>query len=147
VARGEAPFTLDVIGLDRRLGSVVALRGNLYPSLHRTVYGWAQDTRAALKSEPYPPRPPNSTYRRTGQLANRWAVVPKGPDQIMIRNAAYRRGTYYSVYVVGDAEGRGQAGHMRHWWLARNVVYRRVPALRAAVGRTIGEEVRKAGLR
>jgi hypothetical protein len=68
-------------------------------------------------------------------------VFPKGADEIAIRNSAY-----YAMHVVGDAEGKRQARHMRHWWLARNVVYRRVPALRAAVGRTIGEEVRRAGL-
>lgn len=79
---------------------------------------WTKDVRYNLKAEPYPPKRPKQTYVRTGLLANSWSAEQVAPGKWRINNSAN-----YSQFVVGDAQGHGQAWmHQGRWWLAREVV-------------------------
>jgi hypothetical protein len=98
---------------------------------YRIVYRWGQDTRAKLKGTPYPPPRPGQKYKRTGRLANSWAVRSAGKNTIQIVNNAATRGRPYARYVVGDGGGKGQAWmHAGRWWLGRDVISEEMPALR-----------------
>ncbi len=105
------------------------------------MYKWAQETRAHLKSKPYPPVPANSRYKRTGRLASGWAASRVKPGQVAItNNAKSPKGRFYARYVVG--KGLGDKGfdqtavHKRNgWWLARDVVQKeRIPILTKRLG-------------
>ncbi len=92
------------------------------------MYRWAQDTRARLKSKPYPPKPVNSRYRRTGRLASSWKAERSGNGKVAItNNAKSPTGNFYARYVVGKMGRDGGADqtkfHKRNgWWLAREVI-------------------------
>jgi hypothetical protein len=64
----------------------------------------------------YPPPPPRSKYVRTYRFKNAWRTS-EVPGGVSIRNAVTdKRGRMYPVYVVGDAEGEGQAQvHAGRW--------------------------------
>ena len=109
--------------------TVVLLERELDPM----VYKFSQEIRAELKSKPYPPKRPNQTYVRTGNLANRFGVSRQGDARYSINNSAP-----YGSYVVGNSQGRGQAWmHAGRWWKMRDVVQENVPRLTAAIKREI----------
>ena len=52
----------------------------------------------------YPPKPPESKYKRTYVLANSWsskAFLSKGKVGVRVKNTAARRGRPYAMYVMG----------------------------------------------
>ncbi len=86
----------------------------------------------------YPPPPPKSKYVRTYRFKNAWRTS-EVPGGIAIRNAVTdRRGRLYPVYVVGDAEGQGQAQvHAGRWPVFRQVTDDAVQRLPLAILRDI----------
>ncbi len=92
--------------------------------LTETMRLWAQETRKALRSKPYPPPPLGSRYKRTYQLKRRWAARKVSAGVVAISNAAASPGSskFYARYVVGDEKGRRTNHHMSHWWIARDVI-------------------------
>lgn len=103
-----------------------ALRGLVVKSpqvADETLRAWAQDSRAELKSTPYPPVPAGSKYIRTGNLANRWAVVNLGVARYALVNRAP-----YSGWVVGEQQT--QTHRQNKWWRASEILARRLDELR-----------------
>jgi hypothetical protein len=91
------------------------------------IQEFAQEQRAVLKSEPYPPKRPGQRYVRTGQLANRWAVVREASSRYQIINQARsKRGVYYAGYVVGKQQAWMHKGR---WWQAWRVLQRNMHKL------------------
>ncbi len=70
----------------------------------------------------YPPPPPRSKYARTYRFKNAWRIT-ETLDGFIVRNAVRNpRGRLYPVYVVGDAEGEGQAEvHVGRWMPFRKI--------------------------
>lgn len=96
-------------------------------AITRSLTYWSQDlVRTMLKGmRNYPPERPGQRYRRTGKLGGSWGTRQAGRLQRSIYNTAV-----YSVYVVGNAEGSGQAWmHRGRWWLARRRILSYVPSL------------------
>ena len=126
-------FTQKVIGSQRvqnNLRAAAAASENTYPITRQ----WAQDTRKFLKGKPYPPKLPFQRYVRTGRLANSWKVAKSSKNAVEILNTAHVKGNKYAVYVVGDTQGKRQAGiHKGRWWLARPTIEERIPDLKAAL--------------
>lgn len=92
------------------------------PSLiDRILYRWGQESRAGLKSTPYPPRRA-TRYVRTGQLANRWKAELLAPGVLAIVNRAQARGRRYASYVIGDEQGRQAYMHTGIWWTGRGQI-------------------------
>jgi len=91
---------------------------------------WAEDTRMFLKRTPYPAKPANSRYRRTGRLASSWKKQEVKPAVWAFTNDAKGpRGQFYARYVVGEKNspagnrGQGQAWmHRNRWWNADEVI-------------------------
>jgi hypothetical protein len=90
---------------------------------------WAEDTRMFLKRQPYPPKPHNSRYRRTGRLASSWKKRKTKPAVwTFYNNATGPNSRFYARYVVGEEGGsdtpanQRQARHMEHWWHADEVI-------------------------
>lgn len=91
---------------------------------------WAQDTRMFLKRTPYPAKPSNSRYVRTGRLASSWAAKRIKPGVWGItNNARSKYGVNYARYVVGDWQ---TAAHKANkWWRADKVIEQtHIPELR-----------------
>jgi hypothetical protein len=89
---------------------------------------WAEDTRMFLKRTPYPAKPANSRYTRTGRLASSWKKEQVKPAVWAITNDAKGpRSGFYSRYVVGQKSGpanmRQTKFHKAHgWWRADEVI-------------------------
>ena len=60
------------------------------------------------------PPPYGSTYERTGNLGRSMWVEQSGLT-VTFRVEAYQHGREYGHYVIGYADGTGQAGRMSHW--------------------------------
>lgn len=101
------------------------LASELTDILDPGMRSFAQDLRLVLKTEPYPPPRPAQTYVRTGQLANRWRVVSRGPSHYEIVNEASGRSGYYADYVVGYQAWM----HRSRWYKAEDVAAREMPRL------------------
>jgi hypothetical protein len=100
---------------------------------------WAEDVLddQLYGEDKYAPPPPNSRYIRTGRLGRGYGLMRHGLA-VRIFNL-----TPYTGYVVGDAEGRGQAGiHQGRWWLARQRVEARLGDATERIGRAIERELR-----
>ena len=101
------------------------------------VKGWAQMVRGKLKGKGYPSYLSHFKHKRTGALANKWAVEAAGKNSYSIVNRANRRGFPYPVVVVGNAKGqrKGRAKHpsFARWWIARDVIEENVPELRQTI--------------
>lgn len=76
----------------------------------------------------YPPQPATSKYHRTGTLGSTWKSVEQGSQMFAFYNP-----TTYAHWVVGDGEGKHQAGHMGHWWIAYNRVLEGIPGLEGEI--------------
>ncbi len=105
-----------------------------------TMWDWGQDTRATLKGTKYPPKPTRSRYRRTGRLANSWAVVRKGIFVIAIRNPA-RVKSFYARYVVGLMQTSFHKANS--WWLAVPIVQKRSGKLVKAMAANFHKYMKK----
>ena len=127
-------FTQKVIGYTRVANNLRAAAA-ASENTGRITMAWARETRRVLKGTPYPPRLPFQRYVRTGRLANSWRVVGSGKNGASIQNnATGPAGQVYPVYVIGDAQGKSQAGiHKNRWWIARNVIEGQVPKLNTAL--------------
>lgn len=125
-------FSLEIRGYNRVANNLRRLASDLESELDEPMYRWAQDTRAALKSTPYPPKRPNQRYIRTGRFASSWRVDKTGDSRYQINNyAAAPGGGRYAGYVAGDGLGQNQAWmHQGRWWIARDVIEGRMDNLR-----------------
>ena len=132
-------FTQRVVGSTRvanNLRAAAAASKNTSPITRR----WAQMVRAKLKGTKYPPRRPGQRYKRTGRLANSWKVVAAGKNAWGIENNATgpRGRVPYPSFVVGNAQGKGQAWmHKGRWWKAREIVEGEIPSLREDIEKDI----------
>jgi hypothetical protein len=92
----------------------------------------------------YAVQPPmNSTYQRTGNLGRSTYWEREGQTYRMYSVAIDKRGRAYSVYVVGDASGSGQADiHQGRWPLLADVMTKwaqiAVDRMRAAIDKAVG---------
>lgn len=135
-------FEYELIGYQRVRNKLRRLASDLDKDLDPIVYQWGQQTRMRLRQRRYPPPRPRQRYRRTGRLANSWAVERIAASQIRILNRAQAPGGRgpYPTYVVGDFRRQGQAWmHRGRWWLARDVIEEEIPTLR----RSIVSEIRR----
>jgi hypothetical protein len=132
-------FSLELRGYNRVANNLRRLASDMDKELDPVVGTWTRWTRSRLKGRAYPPKPPRSTYVRTGQLANRWRVEKQGPSRHAIMNDAKGpRGQLYATHVVGDGMGENQAWmHRGRWWIARDVIEEEIPALRNALSTAI----------
>lgn len=108
-------------GYERLRGKIDWLLREAPGDLDKTMGEWRVRTRNKLPGHPYPPRPPGSTYRRTGRLAS-WATR---------RNAllehAFLNNASYAGWVVG--KGMQANIHQGRWPVAETAVEAEVPAL------------------
>ena len=95
---------------------------------------WAQETRSFLK-RPYPPPPPESSYKRTGRLGNSFAVRQKGVAWYEIVNTADAGKGPYASWVIGDDDGdfRQARIHSGRWYQMGPEIEKKLPDLRAAI--------------
>lgn len=119
--------------------------------------------RAKRRMQEYPPERPGQSktsshpvlgttyqavrYRRTGNLGSHWAIgeTEKGSGYTL-ENTAKRRGKAYGRYVVGRADGTGQAWmHVGRWQLLRDVIDDEVAKLPEQVLKDIKLVARKEG--
>ena len=119
--------------------------------------------RAKRRMQEYPPERPGQSktsshpilgttyqavrYRRTGNLGSHWAIAEteKGSGYTL-ENTAKRRGKAYGRYVVGGADGSGQAWmHAGRWQLLRDVVDEEVAKLPEQIKDDIRLIARKEG--
>jgi hypothetical protein len=106
----------------------------------RELGRWAEDVLDdhLYGEDKYAPPPPNSRYIRTGRLGRGYGLMRHSRTAVRIFNL-----TPYTGYVVGDADGRGQAGiHQGRWWLARQRVEARLDDATERIGRAIERELR-----
>jgi hypothetical protein len=135
---------IKVDGRDRVANWLRGLTHRLPKATADETEAWAKETRADLKAMPYPAAPAGSRYKRTGQLANRWAVEKRGGGVFAITNRAQdRRGRFYAAYVVGDAAGKSQAWmHRGRWWRFAEVIKDRLGHLRRRLAERLNREAR-----
>ena len=99
------------------------------------VRAFAQDTRKVLKSTPYAPRPAESKYRRTGEVANKFAVDKKGTARYEIVNRSD-----HASYPIGDPQAymhkpgfKGRVG----WWKMVDIITKELPKLRSRIAKRL----------
>lgn len=105
--------------------------------------------RIKRRMQEYPPEPPGQSrpashpvlgtvyrrapgrYQRTGNLGSHWAIAENDKKSgYTLTNTAQRKGRFYGRYVVGGANGAGQAWmHQGRWQLLRDVVDEEVATL------------------
>ena len=90
------------------------------------------EERKRLKAEPYPPKRPGQTYKRTGNLANRWAVE-KQSGWALVNRADYSR------YVVGLPSEQAWM-HEGRWWSAAHLLVRDTPLLIDMISKRYAQE-------
>lgn len=85
---------------------------------------FAKGERIALKGTPYPAPRPMQKYKRTGTLANRWAVekISVGAYKIVNR-AKGKNGKEYAEFVIGKQQAWMHKGR---WWIAADETQKRV---------------------
>ena len=84
---------------------------------------------ARAEMQIYPPEIPDQKYERTGILGASWEVIHNMTRSYTLRSDAVQQGRHYTHYVVGRADGTGQAfmhvmgyrGLVR-WKLVKDVV-------------------------
>jgi hypothetical protein len=106
----------------------------------RELGRWAEDVLDdhLYGEDKYAPPPPNSKYIRTGRLGRGYGLMRHSRTAVRIFNL-----TPYTGYVVGDAQGQGQAWmHAGRWWLARQRVEARLDDATERIGRAIERELR-----
>lgn len=132
----DSNITIEIRGYNRvrnNLRSVIAAHPKETDEVMRV---WAEDTRMLLKRTPYPAKPANSRYIRTGKLASSWRKDRIKPGVwIIANNARGPKGRFYARYVVGVKDGAGDQRqawmHRNRWWNADEVIeQQRIPELR-----------------
>lgn len=92
-------------------------------ALDATIGAYVKSQRHKFKSLPYPPKLPNQRYRRTGNLANRWAARKTSASRWQLVNTAK-----YAVRVVGQVRQQAPI-HRGRWWIAKEEAKKDVPEL------------------
>ena len=134
---GGSNITFEIRGYNRvrnNLRKVVAAHPKETDGVMRK---WAADAAMFLKRTPYPSKPANSRYTRTGRLASSWRHDQVKPGVWAISNNAQGggRGQFYARYVVGEKDGpknqRQAWMHSGRWWRADEVLEEvHIPELR-----------------
>ena len=89
---------------------------------------------------------PERGYVRTGNLG-RSAYIEQDGASTRIRVEAYRNGVEYGKYVVGDAEGQGQAYMHAGWWMKlRDAVDAEIEDMTTEVDTAIQDSAEAIGL-
>jgi hypothetical protein len=118
---------IKIYGFNRLMNALRRLAADNPEIGDEPIREFAQEERAALKSESYPPKRPGQRYIRTGQLANRWRVIHEDKGRYQIVNQARgRQGQYYAGYVVGI---RQAWMHVKRWWQAHKIIKKAMPRL------------------
>lgn len=101
--------------------------------------------RIIAQMKKYPPARSGSTYVRTYRLRDSWKMIEQSKG-ISITGDPVNRGTHYGTFVVGDAEGEGQAWmHVGTWLLFRDVVDYETTKLPDAVEKSLRVAARARG--
>lgn len=120
-------FSYEVHGLNRLKQSLFEL-GRFGPAiLDPETKKWADQTSKTLRQTPYPAKRPKQRYRRTGRLTSSWRYERRGMGHYVIINRANRGGRFYGPFVVG--RGRQFWAHKGRWWVAEDVIEKRIPKL------------------
>ena len=94
----------------------------------------------------YPEKRPGQTYRRTFRFKRSWKIRRLGDTGWRISNTARFRGRAYPQFVMGDAQGRGQAWmHKRRWPVFRDEVEREFSKVPASIWKHLRPTARRAG--
>lgn len=128
--------TVDIKGINRISNNLRTLAALDKTVLDPEMKDWTQDTNKLLKSKPYPPQRANQKYRRTGELANKWAADKRGTGVWAIVNRKAAAG-----WVVGD---RQAWMHQGRWWQARPTIEGETPKLTKALAAKV-EKVWQSG--
>lgn len=91
--------------------------------------------------KPYPPPPPNSSYRRTQTLGRRWIVAPTERTLFGMRTIIGNN-TVYGPYV--QSEGRQAQVHQGRWQTDADAVRATANDILADFVRTIEARIRNA---
>jgi hypothetical protein len=137
-------ISVEVEGANRVANWLRGLARLLPKAVDEETQEWGEWAEGQLRAKPYPPQRSGSKYQRTGDLGRMWEVKPITEGVLNITNLAQRRGRYYGGYVVGDGEGKGQAGiHQGRWWLLKKFADRALfPKLRERIFKRIDKETR-----
>jgi hypothetical protein len=124
---GGTNIQFEIRGYDRVRNNLRALIAAHPKEVDPVMERWAEDTRMFLKRQPYPPKPHNSRYRRTGKLASSWKKRRTKPGVwTFYNNATGPNSRFYARYVVGEKEGtknqRQAWMHRNRWWRADEVI-------------------------
>lgn len=135
---------IDVSAVNRVRNELRSFASRFPVETRQVLHRWGQGVRGTLKGS-YPPQAHYPVtfkserqrryvmmqssqgkvpYKRTGRLGSSWSAKVEG------FRATIRNSMPAARFVMGDSEGRGQAHHMRHWPLARDIVEGEVPSLR-----------------
>lgn len=110
----------------------------------RTIEKGAQAI--ARRMRVYPPKPANSKYVRTFRLRDSIKVKRMTTGYAVSIDPVSPRGKRYGRYVVGFADGSGQAGQNSHWRLLRDVTEEEIEKLPPLVEEHIRMVARAEGL-
>lgn len=89
---------------------------------------------------------PERGYIRTGNLSASTYLVTDGLS-VRIESNAYQDGRAYSTYVVGNADGGGQAYMHKGWWVPlRQSVDDELETLEKDIDAKLGESAEALGL-
>lgn len=128
-----AYLSISITGVDRlvaKFGRVQSLN-YLKPPMYRAVY------RLQRQMATYPPKPPRSTYRRTGTYGRRWTVrVDMGSDGLTGKVGI----RLWYAPVVGSAQFQTQTHRRTGWTTDRQAVQRE----RSAIVKDFNAEIRRA---
>ncbi len=69
----------------------------LYPAVQAGLFAGGETVKAGIAV--YPPKPPQSTYTRTGRLGRKWTIQQAGFLEVEVGN-----NTSYGPYVQGDQQ-------------------------------------------
>lgn len=114
-------ISMEVRGTNRVRNKLRTAAAKLPDRTEKVVGAWARQTRAFLKSTPYPAKRPGQSYVRTGTLANSWRARRVKDGVWNIENSAE-----YSGFVVGENQAWMHEGR---WWKARDKMQERIPLL------------------
>ena len=90
---------------------------------------------------------PERGYLRTGGLSASTYLQENGLTVTIVSNAVSREGRPYSTYVVGNADGYGQANiHQGYWTTLRDAVDDEVEDLVRDIDEKLGESAEATGL-
>ena len=108
---------------------------------------YATGLRIIKRLQKYPPPPAGSRYERTFTLRRKWRLIRVGDRGYRVTNTAYRRGRYYSKWVVGNARGQMQAAiHQGRWPLFAQVTEAEIARMPRACDEHLQRVTRGLGL-